>query len=385
MKNKILILCIILGLTASSCSSETTEKEQLETKTPTNKAIEKNNEDNKNVSNDVEKNSDSNEKQEQQITKNENSEPNEFDGGIFKYKFLEGSVASSTLSVSDDYIDNLSKFDCNAKFDCEYIANTDYAYNIYAKTVMNWTEEEKKSVTKAIELINEKAKDCKFNMPKTVSFIKTKGLVEGGASYTRGQTIILSSELFSVEQDFLNKIVAHELFHVYSRYNEKHREKLYTPLKFKRVKNFSLPDSLKDLKISNPDATDLNYYITLEHNGEQKNFITVIFSQAPFNKDKNLNFFDYLTVKLLNVDIKGDTAKPITVNGESVLVDIDKTNFMKQVKANTNYVIHPEEISAENFSLWVTTKDINASTQGGFKIKHPDVITSLIEIMKTIK
>ncbi|MCJ8315092.1 MAG: hypothetical protein HRU38_18520, partial [Saccharospirillaceae bacterium] len=62
--------------------------------------------------------------------------------------------------------------------------------------------------------------------------------------------------------------------------------------------------------------------------------------------------FDYLQFKLLVLDDEKGTELHPTVN--SRILDVSQVSgYFEQVGKNTNYIIHPEEILADNFALMV--------------------------------
>ena len=71
---------------------------------------------------------------------------------------------------------------------------------------------------------------------------------------------------------------------------------------------------------------------------------------------KGGEFFEYLEFHFLAVEKSGDSQDLRVVSGSasSKLAGMqDVSGFMEQVGRNTNYVIHPEEILADNFALLI--------------------------------
>ena len=66
--------------------------------------------------------------------------------------------------------------------------------------------------------------------------------------------------------------------------------------------------------------------------------------------------FAYLEFRLLLVERSGDgtAVKPLYEGSEPRLVEVRSVSgFFEQVGRNTQYVIHPEEILADNFAMLV--------------------------------
>ncbi len=68
------------------------------------------------------------------------------------------------------------------------------------------------------------------------------------------------------------------------------------------------------------------------------------------------SFFKYLNIGFLK--IAGDSTKVIDlVDDEAVIYPFGQAdNFFEQVGKNTDYIIHPEEILAENFVFAIENK-----------------------------
>jgi hypothetical protein len=78
-------------------------------------------------------------------------------------------------------------------------------------------------------------------------------------------------------------------------------------------------------------------------------------------------FFNYLEMKLLLID-RGNQ------NESSKLVDLrEVTGFFEQVGGNTQYIIHPEEILADNFALLVL---------GERDLASPEIVEKMEAVLK---
>jgi len=70
-------------------------------------------------------------------------------------------------------------------------------------------------------------------------------------------------------------------------------------------------------------------------------------------------------------------------DGESSLSIEHNADFFKKIKDNTQYIIHPDEIMADNFMMAViANKD---ETYEGFSEEGTALLKEVIEILKTFK
>ncbi len=60
--------------------------------------------------------------------------------------------------------------------------------------------------------------------------------------------------------------------------------------------------------------------------------------------------FNYLDFKLMQLEHDGDTYRPAMRDGRPVLVEpASVPGYAQQIGDNTKYIIHPEEVLADNF------------------------------------
>lgn len=291
--------------------------------------------------------------------------------------FVNRESAAKVLAREDDYIMNLSQFDYASKFKSQSSLNEDERYEFYKQASSEWSDKEKDKVLKAVCFLLRNTKSLDLNKPDKLNFIKTNGYEEGGAAYTRGQYIIITEDdIENLSDDAMNYVVAHEFFHMYSRYNKDMKKDFYKLINFEEVLGVNLPSEIENLRITNPDAPITNYFIECGYKGKNYKFIPIIYANREFDIEFSNTFFDYLEDPLLAVEIKDDIANPIYVDGKVLIVEKSETdNFYKQTGENTYYSLHPEEIMADNFALYVTGK----------KIKSKWVIDGMLEIMKNNK
>ncbi len=231
--------------------------------------------------------------------------------------------------------------------------------------VLAWSAQEKKDMIRV--LINTYTLCYKVNpslIPREWRFIKTSGKEEGGAYYTRGKNIIIpksSLRLLKLPRFLYYNIfkLSHETFHVYSRYHKEKREAFYKIVGFKKNGNVQLGDYLNKRKITNPDGINYSYRITVKTlKGQTIQAIMMIYSRFPgYQKGKN-NLFTYLKTALFEVRLKKDVWTVVTdKQGKPKPIKPSQAKgFYEQIGRNTDYIIHPEEIVADNVALLVIYK-----------------------------
>lgn len=201
--------------------------------------------------------------------------------------------------------------------------------------------------------------------PDTLILIKTKGRHYGdGVWYTRDNCIIIpANELEARKTNPFTSTMYHELFHVYSRLNPAKSAKLYSIIGFQHVglEKLLLPEGLASRVLYNPDGVDFGQKITLATaDNTQIEAIPVIYSNNVGAKTGQSEFFGYLEFNLFQIKPSGDGAWEVITkdDGYTSTLKLDELpDFFRQIKDNTGYIIHPDEVLADNFSFVMIGKN----------------------------
>jgi hypothetical protein len=148
----------------------------------------------------------------------------------------------------------------------------------------------------------------------------------------------------------------HEFFHVFSRANPDTRDEIYNLIGFIPVqKEIILPEKLAKTKLLNPDGTS-DYAINLEtSNGRAVFAYPLISANEEHYTTEKPAFFNYLVFNLyeLQADKNGKYNLIVDDLGNTTIPFNKIPSFFKKIKDNTSYIIHPDEISADNFVFTV--------------------------------
>lgn len=270
--------------------------------------------------------------------------------------FASTSKAKELLAKKDIYIQGLSSFERAAKIKQAGPISIDEYIKFIQEQTVEWSKEDKIKLSKVIAKAKIKLGHLANHLPKNITFIKTTGQDEGGAPYTRGNSIILPKRQVSQSIKSLERLFYHELFHIISRNNKQLRDELYSIIGFKPCGVVKLPDDMMPLRISNPDAPIIEHCIRISFEDKKHWVAPVLFSRIPkYNPETGDIFFRYLEFRLMPIDLK--TTKPILNNDKPILLKPDEAEgFFEQIGRNTSYILHPEETLANNFVLLTTGK-----------------------------
>ncbi len=273
--------------------------------------------------------------------------------GIVKFASLE--KAQELLTEEDEFSRSWSRFDINSRMHKTNSTKSEL-FEMLTKQARAWTEAEENKIRTICTNVSKNLEGQGFNLnlPEEIYFVKTTCREEGAAAgYTRAQFIVLKETLLSQSEEDLEHLVVHELFHILSRHNPEFRKKMYGLIGFKMMNTVSYPESIAGHRITNPDAPQTDSYIAVKANGRKVECLMILYAKEDY---KHGEFFDYLNVGFLS--LTGDFIKSVEYQGTKPIIysmaEVD--GFYEQVGRNTNYIIHPEEIMAENFSHAVLNK-----------------------------
>ena len=287
--------------------------------------------------------------------------------GDLNIKFATIDQGKSLLAASDDFVERMSPFDRAARLKTGKTVTEAEYLEFVGKNVLAWSEEEKQQIRVAVEGLEQPLRELSLPLPHEVLFIKTTGKEEGDAAYTRGNAIVLPASDLQKPMLELQRLICHELFHVVSRANPKLKEELYQAIGFEPCGELRLPDSLQKRKITNPDAPLNDHCIRVRVQGESQWVIPVLLSRSEtYSTRRGGEFFNYMQLRFVVVtrDDQGQLAKADDMSDEVRLVSMQQVSeYFDQVGKNTGYIIHPEEILADNFALLVMNKPYLASPE----------------------
>jgi hypothetical protein len=264
------------------------------------------------------------------------------------------------LTQRDDYIAALSPFDRSARMQTDQPVDEKAFLEFLGTSVLAWSEADKAKVDEAITTLRPRLEQMKLPFPETIQLVLTSGKEEGGACYTRGSAIFIVKDDLNSSVAGLQRILSHELFHVLTRANPQLSERCYRAIGFEKCDEPELPAALRNRQISNPDAPRNDHCIRLLIDGKPAWVIPILLSRsATYDVARGGPFFEYVELKMLVVErAEATRIKVLYDNQEPRLVDLSQvTGLFEQVGTNTGYIIHPEEILADNFKLLVTGED----------------------------
>ena len=289
------------------------------------------------------------------------------------YRFATRAEAQMLITDIDNFTNRLNSFDINLRLNKENGRKSELL-RLAMNETLNWSENEKKKITAAFKSLQAKIdkQKLKIKYPQEVILVKTSMKEEMNvAAYTRKNWIALGEKYINESTpESLEYLLAHEMFHLLTRSNKDFKKSVYSVIGFNVTdRELFFPIDIIEKRISNPDIEMYDSYAEFTINGQKQKCSMMIYSAIPFSAGKTLS--DYLSVGLIPLN---DNLIPLQENGQTVIYGIDQAeDFYQKVGKNTEYIINPEEILADNFAYLITQKK---------NLPNPEIVQKIATILK---
>jgi hypothetical protein len=276
--------------------------------------------------------------------------------------FAPRQIASEIMAADDEYTSRMSQFDRMLRLKTASPVSRSQYFAHVAGNTLDWSEGDRNRLRPLLLRLSESLAGYDLPLPPTVFLIKTTGNEEVGEGHTRANAIALPLRSLAEDDETLFFLLAHELFHVMSRYDSRFRKQAYALVGFRIGPELHLPAAIAPLQVTNPDAPRHDSFIDVYLDGQMITVVPVLLSRsAVFDPEIGEDLDDYWTLRLLVVKkiSDGETLAPQMRNGAPVLLRLREVDgFIDQIGRNTRYIIHAEEVLAENFAFLVTGETV---------------------------
>ncbi|HKD17675.1 MAG TPA: hypothetical protein VKG23_07375 [Thermoanaerobaculia bacterium] len=291
-------------------------------------------------------------------------------------RFADAAEGARVLSSPDVFVRAMSPYDRSARLKTDKdVPETEYLAFV-ARQARDWSPAEEARIRSILEQFRAKTADLDLALPSSILFVKTTGHEEGMAAYCRGAAVVIPQKLVDRDAAALQDLVFHELFHVYRTHNPAKRRDLYQVIGFDVCPEIVLPTEIRARKITNPDAPLIDSFIQLRTADGVVAVTPVLFARTDrYDTKAGGEFFESMVFQLMVLDKKGDRFEAAVLpGGNADLRDLAQLpDYLGRIGRNTNYVIHPEEILAENFVLMLNSAS---------SVPSPNIVQSLRSALK---
>jgi hypothetical protein len=293
-----------------------------------------------------------------------------------KFRFADVNQGVAALTKHDEFVAAMSPFDRQVRLQTDRPVNEAAYLKHVADQVVAWNDADREKLTRVVTAAGKRLSGWKLPLPETILLVQTTGREEGGAAYCRGAVIVLSRGIVRRPVKSLERLLLHELFHVLSNQNPKLRERLYKIVGFEPCGDVKLPADLARRKLTNPDAPVVRHMVDVMYDERAVKAVPVLFSKSEkYDAKSGRNLFSYLTFRLMVVEMRDGRWHAAMKEGAPLLFDAKNTpSYFKKIGRNTGYIIHPEEVLADNFVLLLYKAD---------KVKTPQVLAGMRKVLNT--
>jgi hypothetical protein len=292
-------------------------------------------------------------------------------------EFAGVKEGAEILSRRDDFVQRLSPFDRAARMKTDKPVSEEEYLKFVGRNVLEWRDAERDKVATAVRGLQSALEALSLPFPEQVWFIKTTGAEEGGAPYTRANAVVLTEKHLNDPMERIQKVLAHEFFHILSRANPKLRDKLYAAIGFVKCPELAFPKELAPRKITNPDAPMNEHCVRVKVNQQDAWVVPILYSDSEkYDLTRGGEFFQHMQFQFLVVtrDETTSQARPVFDGTTAkVVAPLQVSGLYEQTGRNSGRIYHPEEILADNFALLLMRDQ---------KVKSPEVIERMKAILE---
>jgi hypothetical protein len=261
---------------------------------------------------------------------------------------------AAILSANDEYLSVLSPADLSIRLQGREGTGADLG-RVYAGATQSWTSDESERLRLAVVRHSARLNQLAPWLPDTVFFIKGSRAIEGGIPHTRGPAIFFGPSL-PESDDGLDGLFMHELFHVLSRHSASRHDELYGIIGFVRCPA-ELPRSMTDRAITNPDAPAVRHAAPISESDPTLLATPLLFAAPARYDPAKQHLGQYFDPELQPLRRGADgVCRP--AEGVTLSQDAIREAIFARSGRNTNYMFHPEELMADNFSQMMTGETV---------------------------
>jgi hypothetical protein len=293
-----------------------------------------------------------------------------------QFVFAAPTEAREVLGRHDDYVRATAALERSVLLRTPEAVDVGRFAAAMQETALEWTQDEQRAVGAVAARLQGFVAGMKWKLPTTILLIKASDRLMDGHPHTRANAIVLTEGWLRKAQarpGLMVYLVAHETLHVLSRADPGLREELYGALGFRACASVDMPEELARLRVTNPDAPESRHAIAVRWRGERVEVLPFVhFPTAAV--DPGAGFAAQMRTAWLALERRNGRC---TVRGERAAQD-ELEGLYEQVGRNTGYLIHPEEILADNFALLFR----EALTPGVAKVRSPEILERMRGILR---
>jgi len=292
-----------------------------------------------------------------------------------RFAFATQAEARAALGAQDDYVRSTSTLERSVVMGTAGEMDAGRFAAAMQATALDWTAAERSAFLPVLARLEKFISPMKWTAPRAILMVKTSDRLMEGFPHTRGNAIVIQEGMLHemlARPAMMEFLVVHETFHVLSRANPGLREELYRAIGFRACAAVELPQALERLRLTNPDAPESRHAIRVRWRGRPVEVLPFVHF-ASDSIDPKGGFVSQMQTSWLVVERRQDRC---VARGESATLE-ELEGLREQVGNNTGYLIHPEEILADNFALLYR----ESLAPGVTKIRSPEILERMRNVL----
>lgn len=255
--------------------------------------------------------------------------------------------AAPIFTADDEFMRAVTPADISIRTRSASTSHADLVQT-YANAFVPWTPEERARLDAMLTRQAARLASVQRWLPAQVLIVKSNGAADTSLPHTRGNAINMGPQL-PADDAGLDGLFFHELFHVLSRNNASRHDEMYALIGFVPC-DVTLPAAVRETTVTNPDAPLLRWAAPMDANGRY--VVPVLFANPPRWDPAQTQFGRYFNLRFLQASNASGRCAVTIENGQPIDIPGDQAVAAMHAVAgaNTNYVLHAEELLADNFS-----------------------------------
>ena len=274
-----------------------------------------------------------------------------------RLEFASAERGGEILGRADQWARQLSAFDRAARQRTLEPTTTEELLAFVSGNALSWTSEEQVYWSRLVDRLSEAVTGLMLSVPE-ILLVKTTGLEEFGFAYARGRAIVLPQGRLAIAGDQRRDLflLAHEFFHYLSANNATLRDSLYELFGARRLDGFTYPPELEDRRVSNPSwyADHVSVRVNTRHGPVE--VVPLIRPTIPLAEVIQLPIGGPPAIgrhiEMVLVAVDPQTGRVLRdAAGAPIIHALEGTDLVDRMARNTSYMLHPQEVIADNFAL----------------------------------
>jgi hypothetical protein len=295
--------------------------------------------------------------------------------GHTQLRLANVEAGADIVGTTDEFVQLMGSLERQLRLRSDAPVSSQRYLEFVRQQVLPWTPQDAERIRRTVEEIRPPLERLAPLWPDIIPLVKTTGREEGDAPHCRGNAIILPNRALQFETAEFRAVLIHELFHILSRQSASRRAAMFEIVGFRAVESIPLPEEWQQRRITNPDAPQVDCVMRLQHAGQALTVAPVLLTKQdayPSAGDRSL--FGELVFGLMPVELQASHWVPdAAARGGKLWQPNELPAFAEQIGRNTSYIIHPEEILADNFVHLVNATE---------DLPDPWIVTRLKELLQ---